>query len=138
MTEVCLRLSFPFIMHRVDVSWSLQDVSVLRAPLRPMQKFELTGWSDRAIAALPPPSPPDDDAIFRPCIRGNDVKEAANILIFQVQWLFNHAPGGVITRQLRTAFQADLRRQFPGSGVVCHLVPLSELLRHARHLDVEV
>ncbi len=60
------------------------------------------------------------------------------MLIFLVQWLFVHSPSGPITTQKRNAFQEVFSQEFSHEGAVCELVPLSEIVRHARHLDIQV
>ncbi|TFK84577.1 hypothetical protein K466DRAFT_567140 [Polyporus arcularius HHB13444] len=106
------------------------------APLREFTKAELGSWADRVVAAIPRGAP--SSAGLRPKIRGRDAKEVASMLLFLIQWLFTHSPHGPITTEKRRAFQEAFSREFSGPGAYCELVPLPEILRHIRHLDIEI
>ncbi|RDX52123.1 hypothetical protein OH76DRAFT_1416737 [Lentinus brumalis] len=99
-------------------------------------KHELAGWSDRVLMAIPPAS--TRSLGLRPKIRAKNVIQGANILVFVVTWLFAHPTSAPITSAQRDTFELALREQFPDPEVECQLVPLAEILRHARHLDIEV
>ncbi|RDX44741.1 hypothetical protein OH76DRAFT_1421217 [Lentinus brumalis] len=110
-------------------------------PLGEVKKAELTAWGDRVIAALPPPSSPTDDALPHPHIKAKDAKQAAEVLVFLVNWLFRRGiPScGPITKDDRRDFAADLSYKFPDDAdIECRLVPLAEILRHSRRLHMEV
>ncbi len=119
-----------------------QGDNVFSVPLREVKRFELSAWADRVISALPPPSPNADADDLRPSIQAKDTKQAAQILIFLVNWWFMTAPldlgSGGITPELHERFALDFARAFPVHSAGCRLVPLVEVLRHARHLDIEV
>ncbi|KAI0710335.1 hypothetical protein C8T65DRAFT_695615 [Cerioporus squamosus] len=105
-------------------------------PLRELAKAQLMAWAERVVAAIPRGAL--SSAGLRPKIRGRDPKEAASMLIFLIQWLFTHSPTGPITQQKREAFQEAFSREFSQDGAYCELVPLSEIIRHTRHLDIQI
>ncbi|TFK87733.1 hypothetical protein K466DRAFT_599244 [Polyporus arcularius HHB13444] len=105
-------------------------------PLAEISKADLVGWAERVIAAIPRGALSSSG--LRPHIRAQDPKEAASMLIFLIQWLFTHSPTGPITSQKRRAFQEAFAREFSYDKALCELIPLSELLRHARHMHIEI
>ncbi|RDX47053.1 hypothetical protein OH76DRAFT_1419895 [Lentinus brumalis] len=110
------------------------DLARSAPPLRSIGDAGVKAWSARVLSSLKVEEALNDTI---PHIVAPNLEIAAQILLFQVEWLVERRDHP-ITQEDADSFASTFAARFPQDGVECRLTSLPRLLRHAAHLDLTV